>query len=110
MTFGIPYLSAFSNNKWKVIHRLESGPFLLVSLYGYNGEKKHINSEGWEKYECYFELTLMFRGLNNNLSLRSEILKVVDSKMIDTTVIQSWFNNGMCEAYFDYEEKMIDCY
>lgn len=110
MNFGIPFLGAFSNNEWKVIKSLESGPFLLVALYGFNGVKKHSNSEGWEKYECYFNLTLMFKGLGNNPALRTEILRAIDSKTIDPKLIQSWFNNGICEAYFESEEKMIDFY
>lgn len=112
MNTGIPFLGAFADDKWTVIKFLNSGPFILAELYASNGVRKHSNSEGWEKYNCYFRLTLFFRGLtsNPNPNLYSQVLHELATKQIKPETISSWYNSGICEAFNEYEEEMIDCY
>lgn len=110
MNTGIPFLGVFADDKWTVIKFLNSGPFILAELYASNGIRKHSNSEGWEKYNCSFRLTLFFRGLNSNPTLYNQVLRELATKQINPENISSWYNSGICEAFSEYEEEMIDWY
>lgn len=108
---GIPAFTGISSgNKWEVLQFCKADPFILVHLLGYNGEERHKNSEGWEKYEIYFHLTLLFKDLHR-LSVKPwDIEKIIESKSIDSSTIFQWYNELLCEAYYDIEERLIDFY
>lgn len=106
----LPHItSLFGSNYWTLKGYFTAGPFTLISLQNFKGERTHRNSEGWEKYELYDNLTLLITdGDGYNLSVLKRTLE--DNKRITDEILRPLMDNFQYVSNVTEDEVLIDCY